>query len=79
MIKEGLVAGGATLKTSYKRVNMGGNWWDNCFMMGYDSSPASTQPDYCFTLARATTDANSVALNNTASEYLQIYLFEVKQ
>jgi hypothetical protein len=79
-IKEGLLASGTNLSSTYERDSItDGNWWNTTTIWAYDSSPASTTPDYCFALTRATSGANDVRLNTTDATSLKTFLFEVKQ
>ena len=79
-IKEGLLASGTTLSNTYERdSSTSGNWWNTTTIWAYDSSPASTTPDYCLTLTRASSGGNNVRLNTIDADSFKTFLFEVKQ
>ena len=78
-IREGLTTGGNLLVTKRNRLGSAGDVQHAQELWCFDSSPASTTPDYCLTLERMTTDTNLVKINNTGSDKLQAFLFEVKQ
>ena len=79
-IREGLDGSGATLSNTYERDSItDGNWWNTTTIWAYDSSPASTTPDYCLTLTRASSGGNNVRLNTTDADSFKTFLFEVKR
>ena len=44
-----------------------------------DTSPASTQPDYCLTIGTGSAGTTSVALRTASTDRLKLMLFEVQQ
>lgn len=79
-IREGTTTSGATLARGNERHTAHpSNWFTNISLWGYDSSPASTSPSYCFTLDRNGGGAHYVRLEATDSDNLKCFLFEVKQ
>ena len=79
-IREGTSTSGDNLARAGERHTAHpSNWFTNISLWGYDSSPASTNPSYCFTLATRSNGAHYVRLETTDSANLKCFLFEVKQ
>ena len=78
-LREGLTTGGALITDHQERSGSSQNQTLSRSLWGFDATPASTTPDYCITLQRYTSGVNFVEINDTSSQFLQAFLFEVKQ
>lgn len=78
-LREGLTTSGALITDHQERHGSGHNQLLSRGIWGFDASPASTTPDYCITLQRYTSGVNFVEINDTSSQFLKAFLFEVKQ
>ena len=79
-IREGTTTSGNSLARGGERhTSHPSNWFTNISLWAYDSSPASTNPAYCFTLVKHGSGAHYVRLETIDSSNLKCFLFEVKQ
>jgi len=80
-VRETAAVSGALISDCRSRdTSTGGNWHEPFSLIGFDSSPADTTPDYCLTLEKLN-GANNVALSHigSAASSLKFMLFEIKQ
>ena len=78
-LREGLTTSGALITDHQERFSSQQDVLYSRSLWGFDASPASTTPDYCITLQRYTSGINFVEINDTSSQFLKAFLFEVKQ
>ena len=78
-IKEGTSTSGALLSYYNYTSHATDDELDSWNLWAYDSSPASTTPDYCITLERLGGDTISVNLASIASSDLKCFLIEIEQ
>ena len=80
-LREGTTTSGTLISDCRSRdTNTAGNWHEPFSLIGFDSSPANTTPDYCLTL-NPLNDANNARLSpiTDMASTLKFMLFEIQQ
>tara|TARA_Y100001963_G_C6741370_1_gene429148 strand:- start:407 stop:988 length:582 start_codon:yes stop_codon:yes gene_type:complete len=79
-LKEGTATSGALISECRSRdTNTAGNWHEPFSLIGFDSSPADTTPDYCLTIQKLNDCTVALSHPTNAAASLKFMLFEIRQ
>ena len=79
-LRETTATSGALISECRSRdTNTTGNWHEPFSLIGFDSSPASTTPDYCLTIEKLNDCTVALSHPTNAAASLKFMLFEIRQ